>query len=82
MSEDDVEESVRILKEGSDGAVDELRNAADLAKQQIEDGQPLSEFVVFLLATDLSILPVLSALYKLYTLNFFSILRLYVRKFM
>jgi len=72
MSPDNVEESVRILREGCEGAVDELHSAAEIAKQQIEDGQPLSEFVVFLLATDLSISPVLSALHKLYTIYMFQ----------
>jgi len=72
---DDVEEKLQIVKDACTVAVQELDAAAEEAREMIEDGHGslIDEGLLLVVGTDIFVLPLFSALYKLYKLNFFSV---------
>jgi NADH-ubiquinone oxidoreductase chain 4 len=72
---DDVEEKLQIVKDACTVAVQELDAAAEEAREMIEDGHGslVDEGLLLVVGTDIFVLPLFSAFYKLYKLNFFSV---------
>ncbi|RYE14518.1 MAG: hypothetical protein EOP34_06340 [Rickettsiales bacterium] len=72
---DDVEEKIQIVKDSCTVAVQELDAAATEAREMIEDGHGslINEALFLVVGNDIFVLPLFSALYKLYKLNFFSV---------
>ena len=72
---DDVEEKLQIVKDACTVAVQELDAAAEEAREMIEDGHGslIDEGLLLVVGTDIFVLPLFSAFYKLYKLNFFSV---------
>ena len=72
---DDVEEKIQIVKDACTAAVEELDAAAEEAREMIVDGHGslISEALFLVVGTDIFVLSLFSALYKLYKLNFFSV---------
>jgi NADH-ubiquinone oxidoreductase chain 4 len=71
----DVEEKLQIVKDACTVAVQELDAAAEEAREMIEDGHGslVDEGLLLVVGTDIFVLPLFSAFYKLYKLNFFSV---------